>query len=250
MYESRDYYLLFSFYTQDVPLSDCGAIYKSGLTISGLYYINPDANGDFLVYCDMSQLDGVYNGWTIIQRRLNGSVDFNRYWNEYNIGFGDLNANFWLGLNKIKHITDTGTYKLYIAVQFQDADVISSSSVRFAEYNSFSLGTSGNNYQLSISSFNSTLSTAGDSLISKHNGKYFSTRDRDNDNSPPDCAGVYQSGWWFNGCLDSNLNGAWQSTGYLDTTVFPLYFGVSWKTAEPFLETYSFKTAVMAVRTI
>ena len=242
---------IYLFYFLDVPLADCKAIYNSGLTISGLYYINPDGNGDFLVYCDMSQLDGVYNGWTIIQRRLNASVDFNRYWNEYAIGFGDLNANFWLGLNKIQRITNAATYKLYIAVQFQDVDVAAQSgqSVRFAEYNSFSLGTSGSNYQLSVSSYNSTISTAGDSLISRHNGQYFSTRDRDNDNSPPNCAGQYQSGWWFNGCLDSNLNGIWESTGYLDTTVFPLYFGVSWKTAEQYQLTYSFKTVIMAIRT-
>ena len=232
-----------------VPLVDCAAIYKSGLNISGLYYINPDGNGDFLVYCDMSQLDGVYNGWTVIQRRVSDSVDFNKYWNDYTFGFGDLDANFWLGLNKIKRITDSATYKLYIAVQFQDADVVSYESVRFAEYDSFSLGTSANNYQLSVSSYNSAISTAGDSLISRHNGKYFSTRDRDNDNSPPDCAGQYQSGWWFNGCLDSNLNGVWESTGYLDTVVLPVYFGVSWKTAEQYQSTYSFKTAVMAVRT-
>ena len=153
-----------------VPLVDCGAIYNSGLNISGLYYINPDGNGDFLVYCDMSQLDGVYNGWTVIQRRVSNSVDFNKYWNDYTLGFGDLNANSWLGLNRIKRITDTATYKLYLAFQFQDADVVDDQSVRFSEYNSFSLGTSINNYQLSVSSYNSSISTAGDSLISRHNG--------------------------------------------------------------------------------
>ena len=197
----------------------------------------------------MSKLNGVYNGWTIIQRR-NTISDFNKEWKEYRTGFGCLNSNFWLGLEKIRRITNSATYKLYVAVQFQDVDVMSLSgqSVRFAEYNSFSLGAESVNYKLSISSYNSGMSTAGDSLISKHNGKFFSTKDRDNDNSPPDCAGVYKSGWWFNGCLDSNLNGAWQSVGYLDTTVFPLYSGVCWKTAEPFQATYSFKTSIMAIR--
>ena len=118
----------------------------------------------------MSQLDGVYNGWTVIQRRVSNSVDFNKYWNDYTLGFGDLNANSWLGLNRIKRITDTATYKLYLAFQFQDADVVDDQSVRFSEYNSFSLGTSINNYQLSVSSYNSSISTAGDSLISRHNG--------------------------------------------------------------------------------
>ena len=79
-----------------VPLADCSAIYNSRLTISGLYYINPGGDGDFLVYCDMSKLDGVDNGWTVIQRRVNNSVDFNKYWEDYAIGFGDLDGNFWL----------------------------------------------------------------------------------------------------------------------------------------------------------
>ena len=250
-----DFLLLIAFYVHIltlptvVPLADCAAIYNSGLKISGLYYINPDGNGDFLVYCDMSQLDGVNNGWTVIQRRVSNSVDFNKCWNEYTIGFGCLDADFWLGLNKIKKITDTARYKLYIAVQYQGADVVNDQSVRFAEYNSFSLGTPINNYQLSVSSYNDTISTAGDSLIKTHNGMYFSTRDRDNDKSPLNCAVQYQSGWWFNRCFDSNLNGVWVNTGYLDTTVFPLNFGVSWKMAEKNQLTYSFKTAVMAVRT-
>ena len=220
------------------------------MSISGHYWINPDGNGDFIVYCDMSKLDGVKNGWTILQRRINNSVDFDKPWNDYKTGFGNLDSNFWLGLEKIRRITNSATYQLYVAVQFQNVDVAAQSgqSVRFAEYNSFSLATEASNYQLSIGSYNSTISTAGDSLISRHNGKYFSTKDRDNDNSPPNCAGQYQSGWWFNGCLDSNLNGVWKSTGYLDTTVFPLYFGVSWKTAEQFQLTYSFQTSVMAIR--
>ena len=229
-----------------VPLADCAAIYNSGLTISGLYYINPGGDGDFLVYCDMSKLDGVDNGWTVIQRRVNNSVDFNKYWEDYAIGFGDLDGNFWLGLKKIKRITETPTYKLYIAVQFHDADVASvgGQSVRFAEYNSFSLT---DNYKLSVSSYNDIISTAKDSLIT-HNGMYFSTRDWDRDKSTLNCAERYESGWWFNGCLDSNLNGVSRSTGYLDTTQLPTYFGVAWKTAEPNKQTYSFKTAVMAVR--
>ena len=237
------------FFFPVVPLSDCQAIYENGLNVSGLYYINPDGNGDFVVYCDMSRLDGVYNGWTIFQRRVSDSVNFNKVWSDYKTGFGNLDGNFWLGLEKIRRITNSGTYKLYVAVQLQNPEALQTGqAVRFAEYNSFSLGTEATNYQLSVSSYNSTISTAGDSLISRHNGKYFSTRDRDNDNSPPDCAGQYQSGWWFNGCLDSNLNGVWESTGYLDTTVLPVYFGVSWKTAEQYQLTYSFQTSIMAIR--
>jgi len=44
----------------------------------------PHDNGvDVSVFCDMT-----HGGWTVIQRRLNGSVDFYRSWNDYRRGFG------------------------------------------------------------------------------------------------------------------------------------------------------------------
>ena len=48
--------------------------------------------------------------WTVIQRRLNGSVDFYRGWNDYKNGFGDLQSEFWLGNEKIHQLTNQGPY--------------------------------------------------------------------------------------------------------------------------------------------
>jgi len=39
----------------------------------------------------------------VIQRRNNGMLDFFNTWSDYEAGFGDLNAEFWLGkFRKVK----------------------------------------------------------------------------------------------------------------------------------------------------
>lgn len=227
-----------------IPLSDCQAIYESGLNATGLYYINPDGKGPLLVYCDMGQLDGLNNGWTVIQRRRDGSFDFNRNWVEYRNGFGNLKSNFWLGLESIKRLTDTASYKLYIALQYNELDVKNGQSVSYAKYGTFRIGSETVNYKLSLGDYD-TSSTANDSL-SIHDGKYFSTKDRDNDNAPPNCAAQNEAGWWYSGpdCVNANLNGVWQSYEYSKPKVMAGKLAL--KNPD---KTYSFiKTTVVAVR--
>ena len=42
--------------------------------------------------CDMTSDGGK---WMVIQRRINGSVDFYLNWTDYVNGFGDLEGEFW-----------------------------------------------------------------------------------------------------------------------------------------------------------
>ena len=81
---------------------NCAELYKAGKRISGVYTINPDNDGAFDVYCDQKTAGG---GWTVFQKRLDGSVDFYLGWGDYKRGFGNLNGEFWLGLDKIHRLT-------------------------------------------------------------------------------------------------------------------------------------------------
>jgi len=93
---------------------NCAELYKSGDRISGVYTIDPDGLGAFDVFCDQTSPGG---GWTVFQKRLDGLVNFHRGWNDYKLGFGNLNGEFWLGLDKIYRQTKSERYKLRVDLE-------------------------------------------------------------------------------------------------------------------------------------
>ena len=144
-------------------------------------------------------------GWTVFQRRQDGSVDFYRYWTDYENGFGDLTGEFWLGLSKIHRLTKEGSNTL--RVDLGDFE----GNTAYANYSTFSVSDGSTEYILTVDGYSGT---AGESLISWHNGRRFSTRDNDNDEwSGDSCAQAYGNGaWWYNNCYLSNLNGRYYNT--------------------------------------
>jgi uncharacterized protein YlaI len=64
-------------------LSDCAEYKNSGFNKSGVYRIKLSVNRVIEVFCDM-ETDG--GGWTTVQRRVNGAVDFNQPWSSYKNG--------------------------------------------------------------------------------------------------------------------------------------------------------------------
>ena len=127
---------------------NCAEIYQFGIKINGVYKINPDGLGEFEVFCDQKTAGG---GWTVFQKRQDGSVDFYRPWDDYKRGFGNLNGEFWLGLDKINRLTVSGSYKL--RVDLEDLH----GSTAFAEYSSFAVTSERTKYQLSLGGYSGTL---------------------------------------------------------------------------------------------
>ena len=173
---------------------DCSDLLKSGHTQSGLYSVNPDGRGHLSVYCDM-RTDG--GGWTVFQRRQDGSVDFYRGWNDYKAGFGQLTAEFWLGNDKIHRLTSSRPSSLRVELEDWNGVKV------YAKYGKFNVGDEQAKYRLEVGSYSGT---AGDSLA-YHNNMAFSTRDRDNDKDRVNCAAEHTGAWWYNWCHNSNLNG-------------------------------------------
>ncbi|WAR12612.1 FGL1-like protein, partial [Mya arenaria] len=79
---------------------DCLELYQGGYRTDGVYQIRQPSGEAVYVWCDMA--DG---GWTVILRRQDGSEDFNRGWDEYVSGFGNLSGEYWLGLESIHLLT-------------------------------------------------------------------------------------------------------------------------------------------------
>ena len=185
----------------------CQDALDGGNVFSSQYMIQPDNERPFLVYCDMDLTEG--NGWIVFQRRFDGSVNFFRNWTDYVRGFGNIDGEFWLGLEKIHRLTNRVDSLLPAAklrVDLKDYD----GSEAFAEYSDFVVGSVERKYELSTVFSNGT---AGDSLSGHHNGAQFSTPDMDNDEwSVLHCAQRSHGAWWYNMCHNSNLNGKYSST--------------------------------------
>ena len=56
-------------------------------------------------------------GWTVFQHRMNGTVDFYRGWSDYKAGFGDISGEFWLGLDKINRLSQSGQNVLRVDLE-------------------------------------------------------------------------------------------------------------------------------------
>ena len=174
---------------------DCKEVYQRGCTQDGVYTIDPHCPNQkpFQVYCN--------NQYTVFQRRMDGSENFNRGWADYVLGFGSVWGEQWLGLEKI-HCLTTRTARTEMRIDMTDFR----GEKKYANYNFFMVGNAASKYKLQVAGYSGT---AGDSISGGHsiNGMSFSTHDRDNDLNSSNCARSFKGGWWYRVCTWSQLNG-------------------------------------------
>ena len=208
-----------------VLLTESAGVVKSGETAadcddhyspqakSGVYRINPGTLGSFEVYCDFDMPDGP---WTVFQRREDGSVDFYRDYSEYIDGFGSLTGEFWLGLEKIRRLTELDPGQMQLRFDLCD----DGNGCRVALYSTFSLADAADKYRLTAGGFSSGSDASPGDSFTGQSGHQFSARDQDNDVWSSHCAQSFHGAWWYSSCHGSNLNGGYGRTSYAD--------GLSW----------------------
>ncbi|XP_048822132.1 tenascin isoform X2 [Lagopus muta] len=174
---------------------DCSQALLNGEVTSGLYtiYLNGDRTQPLQVFCDMAEDGG---GWIVFLRRQNGKEDFYKNWKNYVAGFGDPKDEFWIGLENLHKISSQGQYELRV-------DLKDRGETAYAVYDRFSVGDAKTRYRLRVDGYSGT---AGDSMT-YHNGRSFSTFDKDNDSAITNCALSYKGAFWYKNCHRVNLMG-------------------------------------------
>ncbi|CAK8673415.1 unnamed protein product [Clavelina lepadiformis] len=220
-----------AYLAQEHPAKSCQDILAAGYTESGVYPIFPIGIPEGLrIYCDM-ETDG--GGWMVFQRRMDGSVDFRRNWQAYIEGFGQLEGEFWLGLDKLNRLF--GDFVTELRVDLEDFE----NNKRFAKYEMFTVGSADTDYQLMVSGYAD--GDAGDGM-GPLSGMKFSTIDRKNDIAEnTHCSDRYNGGWWYKACYvgASNLNGKYLRGAHKNEG------GVDWL---PWRVNYSLKFVEMKIR--
>ncbi|KAJ8033404.1 Fibrinogen C domain-containing protein 1-A [Holothuria leucospilota] len=170
----------------------------------GVYKVYPLqwTGSPFDVYCR--------EGWTVFQRRQDGSVDFYLEWTSYKEGFGNVENEMWLGNEKLFYLTSQYPNELRINVTFDD------NSSYWLSYDVFGIGDEQTNFILD--NLGSFTGNTGYDYMAFHRHQQFTTFDRDNDaHNSQNCAKRHFGAWWYRNCYASNLNGLY---GYdVDTGV-------------------------------
>ncbi|CAH1776603.1 unnamed protein product, partial [Owenia fusiformis] len=173
-----------------------------------------------------------YDGWTILQHRQDGTLDFNQTLDAYINGFDNGESENWLGLHRIHQITTSAQYVARLSV------IDRNGASHFADYQTIHVSDETRNYECTLTDFIMGSVNDGYSIL----GKIFRTFDFDNDMS---CGAQDGGGWWFDDdCSDDVMfNGVYQTNGS-QTTGRGIHWGFTNNNgSESFLE-----STIMVIR--
>ena len=189
---------------------DCLEFYQNGYKMNGVYRLKGPGFHTLHVYCDQTTDGG---GWTLFQRRQDGSVDFSRKWKDYKVGFGNLEGEFWLGNENIHDLTEPSfapkKSQLLINMKMKGKK-----ETEYVKYETFEITGQTTKYVLKINGFSGNV-TERPKGLDYNNNMEFTTIDSDNDKRMGDnCANRYAGGggWWYNSCSYVWLNAPYKFT--------------------------------------
>lgn len=182
--------------------------HNTSMMPSRIYALQP--NGKFQswsAFCDMESDGG---GWLVILRRVSES-DFNRTWQDYVEGFGELKHNFWYGLRAMHELTSNGE-RWELRVDLSDEN-----STSYVLYNDFKVKGLEEKFKLFLGQ---KIDGSGDCSINDNlkdfNGSEFSTKDNYTDaaNIESCIASCNEGGWWYNKTNCRGFSGAVLTAAY------------------------------------
>ena len=178
--------------TNCCELSNFTFTFARGSDTAGVYLLNNFCGYErikALAYCDITNGGG---GWLVVQRRQDGSVDFNRTWLEYEDGFGMLTGEFWYGLRALHCLTGQGGWEMRMDIKLANGTKV------YLQYTQFKVESASNKYRMTVGGFQGITTDP----MAYHNGTYFTTIDNDNDrrqgaNCALHDADHLNGGWWY-----------------------------------------------------
>lgn len=218
------------------PQQDCLEFLHNGYKTDGLYKITGDGYRAVDVSCDQTTDNG---GWTVFQRRIDGTQSFHHDWQMYRVGFGDLQFEHWLGNEHLHKLLLHSLYYLgtELRVDMMDWNL----KRKYAKYDQFQVDSEFAKYELHVGGYSGTAGNA----MGIHNKLGFTTIDQDNDIAGGNCAQKYAGGWWYAGtsCVGgATLNHRYYQLG----EAVPSWYGLVWTGINP--ATQSLKRTEMKFR--